>query len=275
MTAILRRNNVKVSGQGEVTLMLAHGFGCNQEMWRHLIPFLTERYQIIAFDYVGLGESDIGAFDTKRYSHLEGFAEDVVEICEALQLPDIHFVAHSVSGMIGLLADRISPSLFASISMVCPSPCYLNKPPEYYGGFERSDLQDLVDLMDKNYIGWAQRLAPLVMGKNMDEFVEELEVSFCSTDPVVAKTFANATFFGDHRELLAAYPRPALIIQSSHDALAQPEVGEYMHSHMPDSRLKIIEGEGHCLHMTHPAEVAQAIDEFIETLRINQVPHTA
>jgi len=274
VTSILKRNNVQIFGNGDTTLMLAHGFGCNQEMWRHLTPFLIHRYNIVAFDYVGLGESDINAFDVERYSKLGGFAEDVVEICDALQIPDIHFVGHSVSGMIGLLAAELSPSIFSSISMVCPSPCYLNKPPEYFGGFEQEDLQDLIDLMDKNYIGWAQRLAPLVMGKNMDELIEELEVSFCTTDPLVAKTFANATFFGDYRELLAKYPNPTLIIQSSHDALAQREVGEYMHSHMPNSILKIIQGEGHCLHMTHPAEVGQAIDEFLETSRLDQTKYS-
>lgn len=275
MSSILKRNNVRIFGNGETPLMLAHGFGCNQVMWRHLTPFLIDRYSMVAFDYVGLGESDLNAFDVERYSKLEGFAEDVVEICDALQIPDIHFVGHSVSGMIGLLAAEHASSIFSGISMVCPSPCYLNKPPDYFGGFEQADLQDLIDLMDKNYIGWAQRLAPLVMGKNMDEFVEELEVSFCTTDPTVAKTFANATLFGDHRELLAKYPNPTLIIQSSHDALAQPEVGEYMHSHMPNSKLTVIEGEGHCLHMTHPEEVSQAIDEFVETSRLDQTKYPA
>lgn len=245
-------------------LMMAHGFGCNQKMWRYLTPYLEARYRIVLFDYVGLGDSDKHAFDVNRYSSLDGFAQDVVEIGEDLDLQDVHFIGHSVSGIIGLLASQLSPAMFSSFSFVCPSPCYLNKAPDYFGGFERRDLEDLIDLMEKNYIGWTQYLAPFVMGRNADQYTKELEESFCSTDPVVSKAFAKATFFSDHRHLLSAFPQPALILQSGHDALAQPEIGKYMHKEMPNSTLRIIDGDGHCLHMTHPAEVGQAIHDFLD-----------
>jgi sigma-B regulation protein RsbQ len=254
--------------------MLAHGFGCNQKMWRYLTPYLEDRYRIVLFDYVGMGESDKHAFEVNRYSRLEGFAQDVAEIGEDLSLRDVHFIGHSVSGMIGLLAAQLSPPMFSSFSFVCPSPCYLNKAPHYFGGFERKDLEDLIDLMEKNYIGWTQYLAPFVMGGNPDQYTRELEESFCSTDPVVAKTFARATFFSDHRHLLSRCQQPALILQSSHDALAQPEIGKYMHSEMLNSTLHIIEGDGHCLHMTHPAEVARAIDDFIKANACERVGHS-
>lgn len=264
MSSISKRNNVQVIGQGETTLMLAHGFGCNQKMWRYLIPHFEDRYRLVLFDYVGLGESDKDVFDVNRYSRLEGFAQDVLEIGEDLDLHGVHFIGHSVSGMIGLLAAELAPSLFSSFSFVCPSPCYLNKAPDYFGGFEWQDLEDLIDLMEKNYIGWTQYLAPFVMGSNPDRFTKELEESFCSTDPVVAKAFARATFFSDYRHLLSRHYQPALILQSSHDDLARPEIGKYMHREMPNSTLHIIEGDGHCLHMTHPTEVARSVDDFIK-----------
>ncbi|MEY8143234.1 MULTISPECIES: alpha/beta fold hydrolase [Falsihalocynthiibacter] len=238
---VLLRNNVTVIGSGEHTLLMAHGFGCDQTMWRFLTPELSKHFRIVLFDYVGNGKSDISAFNAKKYSALEGYAEDVTDICDALDLKKATLIGHSVSSMIGLIASLQSPEYFKNLVMVCPSPCFLNLPPDYFGGFDRADLEELIDLMDKNYIGWANYLAPLVMGADKgSELVGELSDSFCSTDPVIAKTFAKATFFSDLRHLLPEAMHPVLILQSSVDALAGTSIGEFVKKEIPKATLKAI-----------------------------------
>jgi sigma-B regulation protein RsbQ len=262
---ILKRNNVDIIGSGGQTLMLAHGFGCDQNMWKYLVPGLKDHYTLVLFDYVGSGRSQLSAFDERRYGTLEGYALDVSEICEALDLRGVHFIGHSVSCTIGLLAALASPERFASQVMICPSPCFLNVPPDYQGGFEQADLEELIDLMDRNYLGWASYLAPLAMGgESSDVLIGELSGSFCSTDPVVAKSFARATFFSDYRHLLPQTVHPALILQSRVDALANENVGAYVHANMPGSTLQVLPSEGHCIHMTHPELVWQAIAGWIK-----------
>ena len=261
---IQHRNNVQILGKGPKTLMLAHGFGCDQNMWRFLTPYLVNDFQVILFDYVGCGQSDLSAFDKSVYSNLEGYAQDVLNICQAYNLKEVIFIGHSVSSSIGILASLSHPDYFAKLVMVCPSPCFLNFPPEYIGGFEEADLVELINLMDKNYIGWANFLAPLVMGqKNDSAFIQELENSFCSTDPNFAKPFAKATFFADHRHALPQVTHPSLIIQSSDDSLASVDIGRYMHNTLPNSELNIIEAHGHCLHMTQPEAVMECLKQFI------------
>lgn len=261
---VIRRNYVTRLGEGSRTLMLAHGFGCDQNMWRFITPGLTGDNQIILFDYVGFGRSDIKAFDLERYRTLEGYAQDVIEICEALELENVTLIGHSVSATIGLIATLENPGFFERQIMICPSPCFLNKPPDYRGGFEREDLEEMLDLMDKNYIGWSQYLAPLVAGMSADEeLIGELSGSFCSTDPVIAKIFAKATFFSDYRYLLPQSRHPALLLQSEYDALAPVTVGTYMHEHMPDSLLRVLPAEGHCLQMTHPQSVIDEIGNYL------------
>lgn len=263
---VMARNNVTIVGTGEKTLMLAHGFGCDQQVWHYLVPKLKDDYRLVLFDYVGSGQSQLSAFSEARYHSLEGYAQDVIDICEALDLNPVHFVGHSVSGTIGLLASIAQPERFVSQIMICPSPCFLNMPPDYYGGFERSDLEELIGLMDRNYIGWANYLAPLVMGPESSELlVGELSSSFCSTDPVVAKIFAKATFFSDYRYLLPQVKQPAVILQSEQDTLANPKVGDYMRAHMPNSTLRLLASHGHCLHMTHPELVLQEINAWLRS----------
>ena len=265
MPSIIKRNNVNIVGEGERTIMLAHGFGCDQTMWRFLLPYLERKFRIVLFDYVGCGKSDLNAYDKHRYAELKGYAEDVIEICDELELSELNFIGHSVSSIIGSYATIKAPQYFSKLVMVCPSPCFLNFPPDYLGGFERDDLVELLNLMDKNYIGWASYLAPLVMGINTpSELVGELENSFCSTDPTFVKPFANATFFADDRSLLPNIKIPTLILQSSDDNLASVSVGTYMHKHIPDAQLEILEAHGHCLHMTNPTDVANAILNFID-----------
>lgn len=262
---IIERNNVNIIGYGPKTLMLAHGFGCDQNMWHYLTPELSKHYTLVLFDYVGSGQSELSAFSPSRYSSLEGYARDINEICGALSLNDVHLVGHSVSSIIGMLAAIDAPENFASQIMVCPSPCFLNDPPEYHGGFEYADLEELMGLMDRNYIGWANYLSPLVIGANNSEaLIGELAESFCSTDPLVAKTFARATFFSDYRHLLTQVRHPSLLLQSKTDSLANESVGRYMHANMPQSTLRILPTEGHCIHMTHPELVQREIRSWLD-----------
>ncbi|UYF99659.1 MULTISPECIES: alpha/beta fold hydrolase [unclassified Halomonas] len=263
-TSITARNNVTVTGEGAKTLVLAHGFGCDQRVWQYVVPTLSKRYTLVLFDYVGSGRSQLSAFSQARYATLEGYAQDVVEICKTLDLRDVHFVGHSVSATIGQLAALEIPERIASQIMICPSPCFLNVGPEYQGGFERADLEELIELMDRNYIGWAHYLAPLVMGpESSEQLIGELSESFCSTDPVVAKVFAKATFFADYRHLLPRVTPPALLLQSQVDSLASPAVGRYMHARMPQSTLRELPCVGHCTHMTHPETVIREIDAWL------------
>ncbi len=257
---VAHRNNVQVIGAGSKTLLLAHGFGCDQNMWRFVLPGLADDYRLVLFDYVGWGASRLSAYDAERYASLDGYARDIVEIVEALDLHDVTLVGHSVSTMIGLLASLECPKRFERHVMVCPSACFLNKPPDYHGGFEQADLEELLELMDKNLLGWAHYLAPLVLGEAATpELVGELEESFCSTDPLIAKAFARATFFSDLRDRLPLAQHPSLLLQSRDDSLADVEVGRYMQRQMPDSELEIVEAQGHCLHMTRPAAVVAAV----------------
>ncbi len=260
---ILHRNNVKVIGKGSTTLILAHGFGCDQNMWRFLTPLLDADFRIVLFDYVGCGKSDLSAYKKQRYQNLAGYAEDVEEILSALNVVDAIFVGHSVSSVIGMLASYKIPERFSKLVMICPSPCFLNLPQDYFGGFEREDLEELINLMDKNYIGWANYLAPLVMGdNNSPELTRELTSSFCSTDPKFAKPFAKATFFSDHRSALDKLEHPTLILQSSNDSLASVDIGHYMQNKIRQSTMEIIQAYGHCLHMTTPSIVADKIRTF-------------
>lgn len=265
---VIRRNNVQITGSGQQVMLMAHGFGCNQLMWRFLTPELSCHYKIVLFDYVGSGGSNLAAYSRQKYSDLEGYAQDIIDICTRLDLQNVVLVGHSVSSVISLIAAQHIPQRIHSLVMVCPSPCFLNHPPDYLGGFNREDLTELIDLMDKNYIGWAQYLAPLVAGNLDKDFVSnELAESFCSTNPITAKNFAKATFFSDYRSLLPLNNHPVLLLQSQTDALASLFIGDYMHKHTPKSVLQVVEAKGHCLHMTHPQQVAGYIQHFMQSLQ--------
>jgi sigma-B regulation protein RsbQ len=260
---ISARNNVKCFGKGTQPLMLAHGFGCDQNMWRFITPAFENDYLVILFDYVGAGKSDVRSYNAERYSSLQGYAQDVLDICNELQLNDVIFVGHSVSSMIGLLAALERPEYFSNIIMVGPSPCYINDD-NYTGGFERKDIEGLLETMEKNYIGWANFLAPNIMAnKERPELSEELTESFCSTDPVIASEFARATFFSDNRNDLAKLKTPSLILQCSDDIIAPMEVGTYLHQNLPQSELKIMKAKGHCPHMSEPEETIKLIKEYL------------
>jgi sigma-B regulation protein RsbQ len=261
---VLTRNNVKVGGRGAQPMLFAHGFGCDQNMWRFVAPAFAEDYRVVLFDYVGSGRSELAAYDPERYATLDGYADDVLEICQALGLRDVVFVGHSVSAMVGVLAAKREPDRFSELIMIGPSPRYLNDGPAYVGGFERSDIEGLLETMDKNYIGWANFLAPAIM-KNPDrpELGAELTESFCSTDPVIARRFAEATFYADNRADLPGLGVPSLILQCSDDIVAPLEVGEYLHRALPDSTLRVMRATGHCPHMSAPDETVALMREYL------------
>lgn len=263
---ILTRNNVKViAGDGPV-LLYAHGFGCNQNMWDRVTPAFKSAHQQVLFDYVGSGKSDISAFDPEKYASLRGYAQDVLDICDALDLKNgVTFVGHSVSCNVGILASIARPELFDKLVLLGPNPCFVNHPPDYVGGFETEDLEDLLDLMDQNYIGWANYLAPVVSAQDgQGSVTKELSESFCSTDPLVAKVFARTTFFSDNREDLPKVAVPCLILQHRTDSLAPISVGEYVHTHLAGSTLKVLEAHGHCAHMSNPQLIIDAMHEFLD-----------
>lgn len=263
MVDVARRNNVKARGAGSQPMLFAHGFGCDQNMWRFITPAFENDYRIVLFDYVGSGRSDLGAYDEERYSTLDGYAQDVLDICSALDLRDVIFVGHSVSSMIGVLAANREPERFSRLIMVGPSPRYINDA-EYVGGFDRRDIEGLLDLMDKNFIGWANFLAPVIM-KNPErpELARELNDSFCSTDPKITRRFAETTFFADNRADLPHLRVPSLIIQCSDDAIAPKEVGYYLHRTIPDSTMHLLRATGHCPHISHPDETIEAIRNYL------------
>lgn len=257
------RNNVKVSGYGTQAMVFAAGFGCDQNMWRYIAPSFADDYRVILFDYVGAGESDLQAYSTERYGDLQGYAQDVLDVLAALDVNKAVFVGHSVGCIIGLLASIQEPERFERIVMIGPSPCYLNDE-NYTGGFERESLEGLMEMMDKNDIGWVNLLAPTIM-KNEDrpELTEELKESFCSTDPTIARNFARVTFFSDNRSDLPKATVPSLVLQSCEDAIAPTSVGEYIHYHMPQSTYKVLKATGHCPHMSHPGEIIERMRSYL------------
>jgi sigma-B regulation protein RsbQ len=260
---LMKQFNLKVTGKGTKPMVFAHGFGCDQNMWRFIVPAFEDDYKIVLFDYVGSGKSDLQAYSMEKYGSLFGYADDVIEICKSLNLRDIIFVGHSVSSMIGLLAANQEPKLFEKIIFVGPSARYINDT-GYTGGFEKKDIEELLDTMDKNYVGWANFLGPAIM-KNPEhpELSAELTESFCSTDPKIARKFAEVTFFSDNRNDLKKLKIPSLIMQCSDDLIAPLEVGEYLHKNIPNSTLRVMKATGHCPHMSSPEETIKLIHEYL------------
>lgn len=256
-------HHVNLFGNGSQPMMFAHGFGCDQIMWRYITPAFEDEYKIVLFDYIGCGRSDLAYYDPEKYNSLNGYAEDVVNICKELNLTNVIFVGHSVSSIIGLLAGISNPEMFSKIIMIGPSPCYLNDG-NYKGGFDRFEIQDILKAMDENYEAWASFLAPKIMGNpDKPELGEELKESFCSTDPEIAKQFARVTFFGDNREDLKKVKVPVLLMQCSNDILVPLEVGEYCKRNIMNSKLQVLKATGHCPHLSAPEETIKVIKNYL------------
>jgi sigma-B regulation protein RsbQ len=261
--SVQHRNNVKVIGDGPATMVFAHGFGCDQNMWRLLAPVYAQRYRCVLFDLVGGGLSDLSAYDPVKYGSLHGYADDVLEIVAEFAATPVIFVGHSVSAMIGMLANLKEPQRFAAQVMIGPSPCYINDG-DYQGGFERKDIDALLETLESNYLGWSSNMAPAIMGApDQPELGAELTNSFCRTDPEIAKQFARVTFLSDNRADLPRLQAPTLILQCSDDIIAPVAVGEYMHRTLPRSTLSVIDNVGHCPHLSAPGPSTAAIDAFL------------
>ncbi|MFD7231102.1 alpha/beta fold hydrolase [Streptomyces sp. NPDC059881] len=264
------RNHVTVTGRsGGPVVMLAHGFGCDQNMWRLVVPTLERDFTVVLFDHVGAGRSDLSAWSKHRYSTLEGYAEDVLEICHELDLGPVTFVGHSVSATMGVLAAARDPEAFSGLVLLAPSPCFIDDPEaDYRGGFSAEDIDELLESLDANYLGWSGAMAPVIMGNpDRPELGEELTNSFCRTDPDIARAFARVTFLSDNREDLAEVTVPTLVAQCSRDAIAPPEVGAFVQSRIPGSRLITLDATGHCPQLAAPEETAAAITAFVEATR--------
>jgi sigma-B regulation protein RsbQ len=260
----ITRNNVTVHGEADRPPMLfAHGFGCDQSMWRFVWPAFADRYRIVLFDHVGLGGSDASAYDRDRHGSLDGYARDVLEICAELNLRDVTFVGHSVSAVIGALAAIEEPERFAALVMVGPSPRYVDDD-GYEGGFTREDIEGLLEMMDSNYLGWSGAMAPVIMGNpDRPQLGRELENSFCRADPEIAKRFARVTFLSDNRADLPRVTVPTLVLQCAQDAIAPEAVGRYVDRMLPDSRLVLLDATGHCPNLSAPEATIAAMEEYL------------
>lgn len=261
---MLQKHNINVIGRGSRTVLFAHGYGCDQNMWRFVTPGLQDDYRIVLFDHVGSGNSDISTYSRQKYGTLAGYASDVLDIINAIGGGPVIFVGHSVSATIGVLASNQNPEAFESLVLVGPSPAYINDG-EYVGGFSRSDIEGLLKMLEDNHLGWYKSMAPVIM-KNPErpELTQELENSFCRTDPRIARHFARVTFLSDNRADLSKVTVPTLVMQCSEDDIAPECVGDYVHRKIPGSRLVRLQATGHCPHMSAPAEVVRVIREYLE-----------
>jgi sigma-B regulation protein RsbQ len=258
------RHNVTVSGRADgQPMVFAHGFGCDQNMWRFVAPAFEDDFRVIVFDHAGAGGAAPTAYDVRRHGSLTGYAEDVVELCRELGVTDGVFVGHSVSAMIGVLADLADPTLFEKLVLVGPSPRYIDDE-GYVGGFTEPDIRELLDSLDSNYLGWSSVMAPVIMGNSdRPELGAELTASFCRTDPVVARRFAEVTFMSDNRDDLSAVKTPTLVLQCTNDAIAPVEVGEYVAKALPNGSLVMLDATGHCPNLSAPEATVDAISAFV------------
>lgn len=260
----LERNNVNVLGSGEKVLMFCPGFGCDQNVWRHIVREIINDYKIILFDNVGTGKSDKNAYNKHKYSTLQGYADDVLEILDDLKVGKVNFVGHSVGATIGMLAVIKDPAKFEKLLMIGPSPRYINDPPEYIGGFEQEQMDGILQIMENDYYAWAKTFGPIIMGNtDRPELGLELTDNFCSVDPEIAKHFGRVTFLNDSRQELHKIKIPTLILQCVEDVIAPVEVGNYLTKHIPVSTLRVLNATGHCPHLSYPEETIDAIRMFV------------
>ena len=264
MINVVQRNNVTIKGQGEEILLFAHGFGCDQTLWQSLTMYFEKSYKMILFDYVGAGNSDITAYDSVKYNTLNGYVQDVIDIIEAYELKNITFIGHSVSSMIGMFAAIKKPQYFSKLIMIGPSPYYLNDG-DYKGGFERSEIDELLVTMEMNFEGWASYMAPIAMNQSSDSpLTKRLERTLVSTNSTIARQFAEVTFFSDSRTKLAELQTPALIMQCANDSIVPVEVGYFLKDHIPNSELVILNTRGHYPHLSDPKLTAEIIINYIK-----------
>jgi sigma-B regulation protein RsbQ len=264
MEDVLQRHRVQVTGRPDgQPLVFAHGFGCDQHMWRHVAPAFEDDFRVVLFDHAGAGRSDRSAYDPVRHSTLQGYADDVLAILHALDAHDVVLVGHSVSSMIAALAARTEPDRFAKLVMVGPSPRYIDDE-GYVGGFSEADIHDLLESLDSNYLGWSSAMAPAIVGNpDRPELGEELTESFCRTDPELARRFAEVTFTSDNRADLPSVTTPTLVLQCREDVIAPVSVGEYVARTLPHASLVLLDATGHCPNLSAPEQTVAAIAPFV------------
>jgi sigma-B regulation protein RsbQ len=260
---LIKQNNVTIRGTGNKVMFFVHGYGCDQNMWRFITPYFKDTYKIVLIDLVGSGKSDENAYDYDKYNSLKGHANDIINICDALNLEDVCMVAHSVGAMIAALAAIKRPALFNKLIMIGPSPRYINDA-DYFGGFSEKDIEELLETLDSNYLGWSSEMAPVIMD-NLDrpELAAELEASFCQNNPEIASHFAKVTFLADNRNDLKKLTTDTLIIQSEKDAIASLEVGQFVHNNISNSKLVVLETIGHCPHISAPKKTIEAMKNYL------------
>ena len=262
----LSRNHVKAVGTpGARPLVLLHGFGADQDVWWGVVPALDE-HNVILLDLVGAGSADASRHDLTRYADLHGHAEDVADVLEELDLRDAVLVGHSVSAMIAVLTAELVSDRIGGLVLLGPSPRYIDDG-AYVGGFSHEDIDDLLETMREDFLGWSSVMAPAIMG-NADRpaLGRELADSFSRTDPELARQFAAATFRSDHRDRLGAVRAPTLVVQTSGDIISPEVVGRYVHEHIPGSAFLQLEARGHCPHLSAPDATAAAILDFVGRL---------
>ncbi|WP_066340396.1 alpha/beta fold hydrolase [Azohydromonas lata] len=261
--SIFSQHNVKVIGNQAASIVFMHGYGCDQQVWRHVAPAFAQDHRIVLFDLLGSAASNSGTFDRHKYANLEGYARDLIEVCRAADLKRPVLVGHSISAMIAIVAARMAPDLFDRLVLLAPNPCYL-KDGNYDGGFSREDIDQLLDTLDSNFFSWAHMMAPVIMNApERPELAEELANRFCAMDPRVARHFAKVTFLSDCRHELSHVQLPCLVLQCSDDALAPLHVGEYLCEQLPHAELVVMRATGHCPHLSAPQETIELIRRYL------------
>ncbi|XP_044469105.1 probable esterase KAI2 [Mangifera indica] len=253
MGIVEEAHNIKVVGSGEQTIVLAHGFGTDQSVWKHLVPHLLEDYRVVLYDNMGSGATNPDYFDFNRYATLEGYAYDLLAIFEELKIESCIFVGHSVSCMVGAMASISRPDLFTKIVMISGSPRYLNDV-DYFGGFEQEDLYQLFEAMRSNYKAWCSGFAPLIVGSDMDSVaVQEFSRTLFNMRPDIALSVAQTIFQSDMREILSLVTVPCHIIQSMKDLAVPVVVSEYLHQNLGgDSIVEVMSSDGHLPQLSSP-----------------------
>jgi len=265
MTKSQKKHNAQVLGTGEKTMLFVHGYGCDQNMWRFITPAFETSYKVVLIDLVGSGQSDLDAYDFEKYNSLQTHADDLLELIEDLNLKNVIMVGHSVSAMIGALASIKNPTAFDCIIMISPSPRYISDP-SYDGGFSKESIDELVEALDSNYLGWSSTITPMIMGNSeRPALAQELKNSFCRNNPEIAKHFARVTFLGDNRADLEKVTVPTLILQCSADVITLQHVGIYVQQQIKGSQLTQMKAKGHCPHLSEPAETIASMKKFLSS----------
>lgn len=262
--SIERKLNARVKGDGSPTLVFIHGYGCDQNMWRFVAPAFADRHRCLLYDLMGMGGSDYSSYDLSNYASLEAHAGDLEALLDAMDIKDAVLVGHSVGATIACLTALRGSERIRALALVAPSPSFINDG-DYVGGFDRESIEGLIGLMEQNFLGWTEQVAPVISGQEADgATTEELSESFCRTDPKIAKHFGRVTFLADHRKEMSQVALPTLILQCRADALAPVEVGQWLEARMAQGRMEIIEATGHCPHMTDPEKTIGALRGFLE-----------